>query len=138
METTDGSQTNGEVANMKGVVSLLDEVEEQVETLRRSCQNLLAEKRSLLATISAIESTVSTRDETGGGGLTLVDREEVALTAQRLRNRLDGVQLEIVVQRDTEQAEALAKVDALLGQLISRVETAASESEKKEALDTAR
>jgi len=134
---------------MSDVLGVLDEVEVQIEAVRKSCQHLMDEKQSLLATISAVvdsaittdkaassssrgqsaavaESDVQEKDQqkrpTNGGGLSPVDEEELALTAQRLRNRLESVQMAILVQRDSHQQMALAKVNALLDQLIAQVE----------------
>ena len=65
----------------------------QIEDLRSSCQALIGEKASLLKTLSTVSalSSESTLSE--------VDRGELVTTSERLKFRLESVNIELVVKR---------------------------------------
>ena len=66
----------------------------QIEDLRSSCQALIGEKASLLKTLSTV-SALSSSEST----LSEVDRGELVTTSERLKFRLESVNIELVVKR---------------------------------------
>ena len=60
--------------------------------------------------------------------LTEVDKEEIRAKISRMKIRLDTIQIQVKVCRDEGQAEALAKVDMKIEDLIEKVESNAPEA----------
>merc|ERR1719391_1952141 len=119
--TTGQPQLDNHVSNgalkLDDVLELLDGIERQIEDLRSSCQALIGEKASLLKTLSTVSalSSESTLSE--------VDRGELVTTSERLKFRLESVNIELVVKRDECQSESLGRLNELITKLISQVES---------------
>jgi len=120
--TTGQPQLDNHVSNgalkLDDVLELLDGIERQIEDLRSSCQALIGEKASLLKTLSTV-SALSSSEST----LSEVDRGELVTTSERLKFRLESVNIELVVKRDECQSESLGRLNELITNLISQVES---------------
>jgi len=120
--TTRQPQLDNHVSNgalkLDDVLELLDGIERQIEDLRSSCQALIGEKASLLKTLSTV-SALSSSEST----LSEVDRGELVTTSERLKFRLESVNIELVVKRDECQSESLGRLNELITKLISQVES---------------
>jgi len=133
---TGGQPQNDHVSNstlkLDDVLELLDGIERQIETLRSSCQSLIEEKASLLktlSTVSALSSAAATLSE--------VDRGELVTTSGRLKSRLESVNIELSVKRDDCQSESLVRLNELITQLISQVESLEDDYRRTSVLQTA-
>ena len=102
---------------------LLDDVEKKVEENRAALIDLIKDQRD----IRVLMDTIAKSSEENQS-LTEVDKEEIQAKISRLKIRLDAVQIQVKVCRDEGQAEALAKVDVQIEDLIAKVESNAPEA----------
>jgi len=126
----DSSMAMNRSVEIDDVLDLLDSVERQVESFRKKCEDLEAEKQSLLQTLSTVAALSN-----DASSLNHVDRMDCVAAAARLKGRLDAVKLEIVVVRDVHQTQALSEVLQMVDSLIDQVQKG---GDKKRILDTAR
>ena len=103
-------------ATLDGILKLFDDIESRIESFRKTCQSLETERSSLLETLETVSS------QNDNDGLSAVDQEELAVTSQRLRKRLETVHISVTVQRDEQQTEALDKLNSMLDKLITEVQ----------------
>ncbi len=97
---------------------LLDEVETQVEALRRKALELSREQEQLERTLGTLGGDDLPKELC----LSEADREDVSAHVSRLSRRLSGVEVRVHTRRDPAQEEALAQVEGRMAQLVSALE----------------
>jgi len=116
---------DGEVGenSMGHITEVLDDLEQQVESLRASAILLAEDRDDVLTTLE----TVGHEDNLAS--LAEVDRGEVAATVARLAARAAAIEVNVVTPRGESQAEALHQVNTAIDQLILVIQTDCKKAE---------
>ncbi|KAJ8377711.1 hypothetical protein AAFF_G00254450 [Aldrovandia affinis] len=93
----------------------LDQLEIRVETLRETATAMEQEKESLLEMIQSIRNSQEMRSISDG------EREELALTADRLLGRTLTVEVSVETIRNPQQEEALRNATSLIDEIVAKV-----------------
>ena len=101
---------------MDNALELLDEVERQIEDHRSRAIALAAESSQLMATLNEVKRSLPEE------GLSQADREDLLATVDRLERRAGTVTVEGATARDEAQEQALAKMEALVYELVAAIE----------------
>ncbi|XP_035224226.1 BAG family molecular chaperone regulator 2-like isoform X2 [Stegodyphus dumicola] len=102
---------------MQRLVEMLDHIEERVELLREHASAMENEREALLSVLSAIKSNKDLQYVTEG------EREEIEITALRLMNRTQTVEVSVTTPRNELQQQALDKVEKFYTDLQAYAET---------------
>lgn len=112
MECADCADCTSMLKPKDRLVNLLDQIEVQVEQLRRNAARLEEEKDNLLTTLDIIRNNeqVCSLDDP--------DKDDVLRYAERLSIRCLTVDILVKTQRDNVQQEALHQVNGLIDNLV--------------------
>ncbi len=103
-------------SSMDRVLELLDEVEGQVERHRKKATELQREHAQLIDTLKTLSSIP---EEMGLGS---ADSDDVAANLERLRGRLEAVEVGIRLRRSSEQEDALKRVETKIDEVMNAVQ----------------
>ncbi|XP_030377584.1 BAG family molecular chaperone regulator 2-like [Scaptodrosophila lebanonensis] len=93
-------------------VSILDQLDAQVEKFRKDALNLQETKDHLLMTLDLIKSNENLQN------ISDAEREEILCYIERVNNRLGTVELNVRTVRDNSQEDSLSQINALIDAMI--------------------
>ncbi|XP_026466622.1 BAG family molecular chaperone regulator 2 isoform X2 [Ctenocephalides felis] len=105
--------------------SLLDQLENHVERLRREAARLEEERDGLLATLDSLKNSESMSD------LDEYEKDEVIRYCDRVLSRCHTIELTIRTNRDIQQEEALHQVNAIIDNIVLTARSNWNESRTK-------
>jgi len=97
--------------SVMGCRTILDDIELNIDNLRKSALLLLSEKEELLTTLKSIEDEKANMSE--------IEREEIKSELDRLEGKLRSVEVKVVESRVGGQQLSFDEVDEEIGKLIS-------------------
>ncbi|XP_028279555.1 BAG family molecular chaperone regulator 2 [Parambassis ranga] len=97
------------------LLETLDQLEIRVEALREAASAMEQERECILEMIQSIQSSQEMRNISAG------EREELALTADRLMGRTLSVEVSVGTIRNPQQEEALRKATTIIDEIVKKL-----------------
>lgn len=97
------------------LLETLDQLEVRVETLRETAAAMEQERECIIEMIQSLKNSQEMRNISDG------EREELALTAERLMGRTLTVEICVGTIRNSQQEEALRKATSIINEIVKKL-----------------